>query len=251
MILLLELVDARLFRVEQKVVAAMLAAMGVFVFLDVANRVSTSAGSWLGNPLVLGLVAAVVGGLAFHTRDASKPALKGLLTGVGVVVAQQALLLLFPNGLIWSQTLALAFTLWLGMLGAALAARERRHLALDIGSKLWPPAIAPKMAALGHAITGLFCLGLLYLGLRSVGAHYDTWAETDGAAGSFPVKMDLFGLELPIVKWVVFLAVPYGAASIGLRFFLDATRAWRGLLPTGEDDTLQQLGIEAPKEQNP
>lgn len=251
MMALLSRIDLVLFRAEQRVVAVMLAAMGVFVFLDVATRVSVGAGSWLGNPLALGPVAAAVAVAAFYTRDADKPVPKGIATGVGVVVAQQAALWLFPNGLIWSQTLALAFTLWLGLLGAALAARERRHLALDIGSKLWPPALAPKMAALGHALTGAFCVGLLLLGLRSVGAHYDDWAGTDGAAGTFPVKMDLFGAELPIIKWVVFLAVPYGAASIGFRFLLDAVRAWRGELPTGEDDTLQQLGIEAPKEPTP
>jgi TRAP-type C4-dicarboxylate transport system permease small subunit len=240
----LERFDERLYRAERALVAAMLAIMGVVVFLDVMLRVTTREGSPLANPLVQGVAFGVLTALGLRYRGVARAPLLGVGGGVAAVLFIQLMLLLFPNGLIWSQTLALAFTLWLGMVGATLAAHDRRHLALDIGSKLWPPALAPKVAAVGHGVTALFCLSLVFLGYRSVSAHYATWADSEGSAGIFPVQMELLGFELPIIKWVVFTAIPYGGASLFFRFTLDAARAWTGRLPVGEDDTLQQLGIQ-------
>lgn len=232
--LLLAKVDAALYRAEKAAVAAMLAAMGLVVFLDVVHRVATREGSWLANPVVVGVVAVVVAALAFRTRG--KPAAWGVGAGLAFVAAQAAFVKLVPNGLVWSQTLALALTLWLGLMGASLAAHERRHLALDVGSKLWPASMVNKAAAVGHFLTAAFCVGLLWLGWRSVGAHFDLWTSTEGAAGT------LSGLAIP--KWAANLAIPYGMAALGFRFALEGVRTWRGELEVGGDDTLHQLGIE-------
>jgi TRAP-type C4-dicarboxylate transport system permease small subunit len=245
----LDAFDELLVRVERGAAATMLVAMGSFVFLDVAHRVAVRDDSLLGNPLVTGGVAVVVAMLAFRTRGHPGWAVRGLVVGAALTGAQEAFVRLVPNGLVWSQTAALALTLWLGTIGASLAAYERRHLALDVGSKLWPPAVAPKVAALGHLVTAAFCVGLLWLGWRSlfgytadgsfVGGHVQAWAESDGAAGVLP------GTVLP--KWLAVAAIPYGMASLCFRFCLEAYRTWTGRITLdGGDDTLHQLGIEAP-----
>lgn len=231
---LLAKVDDALFAVEKVAVAAMLVAMGLVVFLDVVHRVATREGSWLANPFAVGVVAAGVGALAFRTRG--KPAAWGVGAGLAFVAAQVAFVKLVPNGLVWSQTLALALTLWLGLMGASLAAHERRHLALDIGSKLWPASMANQAAAVGHFVTAAFCVGVLWLGWRSVGAHLELWTATEGAAGT------LSGLAIP--KWAANLAIPYGMAALGFRFALEGVRTWRGEIAVGVDDTLHQLGID-------
>ena len=117
--------DELLFRAERLVVAAMLGSMGLVVFLDVLHRVSTRGGSLLANPLVTGGVTALLGVFAMRTRgDSSGTGVaKGLGIGVGFAVAQVGFVQLVPNGLVWSQTLALALTLWLGLIGASLAGR--------------------------------------------------------------------------------------------------------------------------------
>ena len=232
----IEAFDELLYRAEKAVVAGMLAIMGAVVFLDVLHRVSTREGSWLANPLV---VAPLVGGvaiLALLTRGVSQPVAKGLGIGVGLAAAQFAFVKLVPNGLVWSQSLALALTLWLGTIGASLAAHDRRHLAMDVGAKLLPPSIAGKAAAIGHLLTASFCALLFVLGVRSVLGHWDLWTATDGAAGN------LSGLALP--KWFPALAIPYGMAVLVFRFTLDAWRTWTGRLEVGGDDTLHQLGIQ-------
>ena len=227
--------DDALFRVEKTVVAGMLAVMGVMVFLDVVHRVSTSTGSWFGNPLVIAGASAGLGVLAFRTRGDASAVPKGLGLGIAVAAAQAVLVWLLPNGLVWSQTFALALTLWLGCIGASLAAHDRRHLALDIGSKLWSPEVAPKVAAAGHVVTALFCLIVFGLGWMSVREHLDLWVSTDGAAGN------LSGLGIP--KWFPALAIPYGMGVLTFRFAREAWKVGTGQI-SAEVDELAALGIQ-------
>lgn len=138
-------------------------------------------------------------------------------------------------GLDAAQPFALALTLWVGMLGASLAAHERRHLALDIGSRLWPEAWRPRVAALGHLVTAGFCVGVLWLAGRSVADHLALWRDTDGAAGT------LSGTSIP--RWLAVASIPWGMATLSLRFAADGWRAWSGRLADTGDDALHQLGI--------
>jgi TRAP-type C4-dicarboxylate transport system permease small subunit len=249
----LDALDDALVRAERAVAAIMLAAMGGFVFLDVLHRVASRQDSILGNPLVTGGALTVAATLGWRTRGEARWPLYGVVTGVGFTAAQETFVRLVPNGLVWSQTAALALTLWLGTIGASLAAHERRHLALDVGSKLWPPTVAPKVAAVGHLVTAAFCVALLWLGWRSVfgysvdgvavAGHLQTWQDSDGASGVLP------GTVIP--KWAAVAAVPYGMAALTFRFCLEAWRTWTGRVALDGDDTLHQLGIDAPEEGAP
>ncbi len=134
-----------------------------------------------------------------------------------------------------AQPFALALTLWVGMLGASLAAHERRHLALDVGSKVWPASMRPWVAAVGHVVTALFCIVTLVLGWTSLGGHFTLWMETDGGGGT------LSGTSIP--KWAAVTAIPWGMGTLAFRFLLEAARTVRGEVPSDADDTLHQLGI--------
>ncbi len=259
MIDLLERVDAWMYRQEQRVVASMLAVMGLVVFLDVVYRATCLAdsplvpdflehalGTW-ATPVWAGSVGGLIAWLAFRTRGDAQPLGKAAIASAAQAAAAWAYPLLLPNGLIWSQTLALALTLWLGMAGAALAAHQRRHLALDVGSKLWPEKLAPKIAAIGHFVTAAFCLLLLVLGWRSlfgsgsgdarIPGHFDTWVDSDHAAGT------MTGTIIP--KWIVMASIPFGSIVLAFRFTLEGMRVWTGREKPGDgDDTLHQLGLD-------
>ena len=146
-------------------------------------------------------------------------------------------LLALPNGLIWSQTLGLVFMLWIGLLGASMATRDHRHLALDLGSKLWPKAWLPKVQALGNLVTALFCFALAALAVVSIRDHFGDWSGTDGAGGTFVAQ----GLpQLP--RFIAFIIVPFGFALMGARFVL---LAWTQEVES--DDPMHMLGLdEAP-----
>lgn len=231
----IERFDDAWYRVERGVVAAILGVMGLVVFLDVVHRVSTRAGSWLSNPLAIGVGFAFLGVLAFRTRGDDGAVPKGLGFGAATAVAQWGFVTLLPNGVVWSQTFALALTLWLGCIGASLAAHDRRHLALDVGSKIWPADLVPKISAAGHVFTAVFCVVLVWLGVRSVLDHVELWSSTGGAAGN------LSGMAIP--KWAAAAAIPYGMATLAFRFGLEAWRVGTGRL-SPEVDELAALGIQ-------
>ncbi len=264
---MLDRVDATLYRLERAAVAAMLAVMGAVVFLDVVYRVTATADSKLvpdaleaslgslAMPLWMGLAATLVAYFALRTRDSQDAAAKALGLGVACALLLVAYGKILPSGLIWSQTLALSLTLWMGMAGACLAAYQRRHLALDVGSKLWPPSVAPKVAAVGHWVTAAFCALVLVLGTRSifgytVGAdhvpgHLDTWLDSDHASGNMITPVELPGLPaVNIPKWLVMASIPFGMAILAFRFGLQGLKVWTGAEVLGGDDTLRQLGIE-------
>lgn len=229
-------IDGLLFRLERGLAATLISLMGIVVFFDVAHRMSTRAGSLTASPYFVGSAAAILVALGLRTRGDGSVLWKSAVAGIAVGGGQPIFLHLFPNGLIWSQTFALSLTLWLGMLGASLAAHERRHLALDIGGRIWPEALRPKVAAVGHFVTAGFCGLLVILGTRSVISHWELWTATEHAAGILS--------GLPIPKWAPAFAIPFGATMLSLRFLLEGVRTWTGDLKPAGDDTLHQLGID-------
>ena len=247
--------DEAIFRLEKSLVAIMLMAMGVVMFLAVAHRAGiamtnpqdapefflsmASAESW---PTVApGLVAILASGVAVVAwgsrkgTDTSTAIRNGVITGVVLTGLEWLFVTFLPSGLVWAQSFALSLLLWLSMLGASLAAHDRRHLALDIGSKLWPESLRPKVAALGHVVSAIFCLVLLFLAISSVGSHLSAWLDSEGAAGV------LSGTRIP--KWFAAAAIPYGTIALAFRFLLDAYRTLTNTMPEDGDETLHQLGI--------
>jgi TRAP-type C4-dicarboxylate transport system permease small subunit len=258
MLAVLDRVDRWIYRIERGAVAGMLALMGLVVFLDVVYRVSATRDSPLvpdslelslgvaAVPVWGGLILAVLGILAFRTRGDARAVPKGLAVGGATAVLLFAYIHFLPSGLVWSQTLALSLTLWMGMTGACIAAYQRRHLALDVGSKLWPPSLAPKVSAVGHFVTAAFCLLVVVLGLMSVfgsgsgdariPGHLDSWVDSHYAGGT------MTGTIIP--KWVVMLSIPVGMCILTFRFALQGIKVWSGVEALGGDDTLRQLGLE-------
>lgn len=226
--------------IEQRFVALALSVMGVVVFLDVVHRVASRERS-----LLMGLVWAVVavamvfGALRLRGRAASlSTAGISVALVAGVYGALLAFLHFLPNGLVWSQTLGLALTLWVGIFGASMATRDHRHLALDLGSKLWPKSMLPAVQGAGNVVTALFCAALGLLAVVSLRDHFRDWSDTDGAGGVFPA--------LAIPKWLAFAGLPVGFALMTVRFFAQALESFRGKVE--EDDALHMLGLDANEE---
>ncbi len=103
-------------------------------------------------------------------------------------------------------------TLWLGLLGAAIAARDGKLLTLATGEFLPKGRIAGTArviaGAVGAMIATILCLGGIAL------------ARSDRAAG------DMLGGGVPV--WVADLALPIGFGLIALRLAWHASVHWRG-----------------------
>lgn len=69
-----------------------------------------------------------------------------------------------PTGYSWAQSYSLVMLLWVGFLGASIAARQRRHLRVDLVRKLLPPQKLPWFNALSYLVAAIFTATVLYLG---------------------------------------------------------------------------------------
>lgn len=125
---------------------------------------------------------------------------------VVLAAAQILLRMAFDAGFLWLEPLLRILVLWVALLGAMVAAREGRHIGLDIVEKLLPTAIlrVVRFIAFGFAavISGL----LAWHALRMV---MDEYAIGTTAFASVPA-------------WVTQAILPFALAVIALRLFLCA-----------------------------
>jgi TRAP-type C4-dicarboxylate transport system permease small subunit len=243
-------------RVERTVVWVCLAVMVSVVFLDVVHRVATREGglivSSVGRVLaggaataVIWLVRLVFGAVLIYLvlrqrgcPKSGKTVAQAVLASLCVWAGLTAIVFLLPNGVVWAQTLALVLMLWVACIGASLAARENRHLAIDLTGRIWSTAAARWARAAGAFVTSAFCFLLVVLSIKSIRSHYGDWASTDGEAGLF------HALAFP--KWLAYSPLPVGFFGLTVRFFAQAIRFSRGTERelSDEEETLRQLGIE-------
>lgn len=244
-----ERVDDAIYTAEKLIVGAFFIAMTAMVFGAVVLRVfsapeSRIAGLWgaVGLdphaqlvrqglvPLTLALLTVVILYGALRERwgpqsSRKKAMLSAILGSATLGFCVQGFVKLFPSGMPWSQPLALAMMLWVGVIGASMAAKQRRHLALELGSKIWPARLQKPVRILAALAVAVFCAFLTLLAFRLVVAEYADYNPID-QTGVFP------GFGLP--KFAVFAILPYGFVMIILRYF-------RGSLDAREVNELDHL----------
>lgn len=120
-----------------------------------------------------------------------------------VVFADFVLREVVNQGLVWAKELAVYLLIWVGFLGASLAVHRRRHLVIQAGEKLFPPAVRKWTSLLGCLTTSLLCLLLSWLALRFV-LETRQIAETS------------LGMGMPL--WIVQAVIPLSFLIIGIRF---------------------------------
>ncbi len=239
-------VDAAVYKVEQKIVGTFLVLMAGSVFIDVVHRVFSRSPGRLSvilgamidkspesldvivTPVIVALVSFGVVYLAFRTRKperghapmARKPALiRAVIATLVLTAIVQGFVQFAPQGVVWAPYFALSLFLWVGLVGASMATYASRHLALEMGEKLWPEKMRPGIKSLSRLVAGAFSLLLAVLGSMSLYDHFVLWTDTPQAA-LIPA------VDIP--KWIVFAVVPYAFLAVALRFIGYAT----GLLPT-------------------
>jgi TRAP-type C4-dicarboxylate transport system permease small subunit len=139
-----------------------------------------------------------------------------MLTAMILVAATQILLRnVFETGLAWGDPLLRMMVLWVGLLGAMVATRDRNHISIDILSRYLPG----RARRISHLVTDCFtfvvCALLAFHGARFV------WQ--DQAAG-----VRVFA-DLP--AWLFELIIPIGFAVICVRYLLHFILTLRGGRP--------------------
>ena len=136
-----------------------------------------------------------------------------LFLGLMIVAAfaQIALRNFMGVGLPWSESLVRYLVLWVGFIGASLAAREGRHITIEV-IKLRPSAGGRRYLA---AVSELCAVGVCTV---------MTWAAVKFVRDDAQIGNRTF-LDLP--TWVLETIIPAAFAIMSLRFLLRAIRALR------------------------
>ncbi|MFP6637299.1 MAG: TRAP transporter small permease [Nitrospinaceae bacterium] len=112
----------------------------------------------------------------------------------------------FNMGIIWGDTLLRQWVLWLGFLGAAMAARQNKHISIEILSSL----SSPYWERIIKTFTQI-CAGIIS-GFLAWAAWSFMLFEKEGGSILF--------LNIPV--WVFQIILPYSFMIIAIRFIISA-----------------------------
>ena len=222
--------------VERALIVGLLAVMAGSVFLDALHRVfSAEEGrlerllvlvapaaaeravrSWVAPVLLLLATFGVALG-ALRTRQSRRPLLKAVAITAGLTAAVQLLVRALPNGLVWSQQMALCFMLWVGLMGASLGTRDRSHIAFELAGRIWPRRLRRPAELLARVLSAAFALFLAFLAAAFTREHYAEWAASGGEAGLFEA--------FRVPRFLIYGFLPFPLTIMGLRFLGYGVRA--------------------------
>lgn len=133
----------------------------------------------------------------------------GLLAGLlllllALAVAQIGLRWFADTGWVEGETAQRTLVLWIALLGALGAARERRHLALDLLPRVLPPLGRRMVWALSQLIAAALCSVMAWYGWSLI----ELEREAPGV------------LFAGLPSWTGMLIIPFGFAVLALRFLI-------------------------------
>lgn len=125
-----------------------------------------------------------------------------LLTMVVLSAFQILLRNVFSTGVLWIDPLLRYLTLWIGFLGAALAAAEGRHIQIDVLSRALPARARRWTGRIVHSGAAAICAVLAESAYRHLASEY-----------SFDSR-EFLGLP----TWLLLSVIPLSLSVLGYRF---------------------------------
>jgi TRAP-type C4-dicarboxylate transport system permease small subunit len=132
-----------------------------------------------------------------------------LLAGAQIVLRN-----FFDTGMAWAEPLLRAMVLWAAMLGALAAARDDKHIGLDLMTHFMRGRARRVLRVITLLFTAGICAAMAWYGLELVKLDYGSGAEIAGIPG-----------------WCIEAIIPVGFALLALRFAVHAFQAPRTDLP--------------------
>jgi C4-dicarboxylate transporter DctQ subunit len=128
-----------------------------------------------------------------------------LLTTMIVLAGTQILMRnLFDSGFVWIDPLLRILVLWLGLIGATVAARHNKHIRIDLLSRYFSRNTHRLIQVMVRQVSAWTCLVIAWYGMDWIRLDYE-YSVTSFAG---------------IPAWSVEIIVPLAFALIGIRYFL-------------------------------
>ncbi len=139
-----------------------------------------------------------------HVANRIENAILVALVAVLVAIAGAQIVLrnLFGGGLVWADPLMRTLVLWVGLVGAVVAAQHDNHIAINVLARLLPPGLKRWTRVLTDLTTAAVCAALAWTGGALIISEYEGGAL---AFGRVPV-------------WACQLVIPLAFGGIALRY---------------------------------
>ena len=112
----------------------------------------------------------------------------------------------FDSGLLWAESFLRVLVLWIALLGAMVATRERNHISIDILSRVLRPQQVVLLRVISFVFSGMICGVVAYHSFLFVSFEYE-----DGTIAF---------ADVPV--WICQSIIPFGFAVMAFRFLLSA-----------------------------
>ncbi|MET0230912.1 MAG: TRAP transporter small permease [Rhodanobacteraceae bacterium] len=151
-----------------------------------------------------------------HTIERIETAIIAVLVLAMVVLAGAQILLrnLFETGFAWADPLLRAMVLWTAMLGALAAARDDKHIGLDLLTHFLHGRTRRIVRTIALLFAAAICAAMAWYGGKLVAVDLDGGAPVGAIPG-----------------WVIELILPVGFALLALRLAWRAFQAPRSDAP--------------------
>jgi TRAP-type C4-dicarboxylate transport system permease small subunit len=144
-------------------------------------------------------------GVAAFLNRIEDAILVSLLTAMLVLASVQILARnFFQAGIIWGDILVRVMVLWVGLVGAMVAARRNQHISIDVVSRLLPPRMKKAVNAVLNLFATVVCGIVAFYSLRLVRLEH-----LDGAV--------VFGA---VPTWTLESIIPISFGVMALRYFV-------------------------------
>ncbi|MCC6157607.1 MAG: TRAP transporter small permease [Deltaproteobacteria bacterium] len=121
-----------------------------------------------------------------------------MLLAVGQIVLRN----LFDTGFLWADPMLRHLVLWVGLLGAAIATREDKHITVDVVSRFAPPRMRAAIRVATDAFAACVAGLVAYAGTVLIKNEIEFGSKTF--------------LDLP--SWTVEIVIPFAFAVISIRY---------------------------------
>lgn len=129
-----------------------------------------------------------------------------VLSLIMIAVAQILMRNVFGGGLLWADAYTRISVLWIAMLGAMLASRQRNHIAIDIVVQRLPSRWRGLAQRISNGLTGLVCF-------------VAAWFSSDFLLQEFAYADKAFA-DIP--NWLCEAIIPFAFIVIALRYSIAA-----------------------------
>ncbi len=134
-----------------------------------------------------------------------------LTATVGIAFLQVILREIWSTGILWADVFLRHLVLWIGFLGAALAAKESRHFSIDVITKKLPPMLRRIVQVSLDVSAALVCYFLSSAGVSFV---------LDEIKYNTQPLFTFLGKD--IMAYYMEIIIPIGFALVGIHFLFKA-----------------------------